>query len=131
MNGIRRDILEMLTGIRSEASPRRSIKIIPNDFPYPEKKLDFHANVFNARARRFYERHGASVVEPAFETLSATTGKTVMTTRYCIRYQLNLCPGMQPPGSPVKGPLRLKDAHHTYRLDFDCGQCRMFVTLER
>jgi len=131
LNGIRRDVLEKLTIVRQKAYPRQSIKIIPNDFPYPEKKLDFHANVFNAQARRFYERHGASVIEPALETLLAATGKTVMTTRYCIRHQLNLCPGTHPSGSPVQEPLRLKDAHHTYRLDFDCRQCRMLVTLER
>ncbi|MEN6375469.1 MAG: U32 family peptidase [Smithella sp.] len=131
LNGIRRDVLERLTAIRSEAYLRQSIKIIPNDFPYPEKKLDFHANVYNAQARQFYERHGASVVEPALETLSNATEKTVMTTRYCLRYQLDLCPGMQHPAFPVKEPLRLRDAHHTYRLEFDCRKCRMFVILEK
>ena len=99
MNGIRRDVLEALTGIRHETYPRQSITFTPNDAPYPEKKLDFHANVFNALARQFYERHGAAVTEPAFEALSDTAGKTVMTTRYCIRHQLDLCPKAQQFGS--------------------------------
>jgi putative protease len=120
----------MLTGIRHETYPRPNIPFTPNDAPYPEKKLDFRANVANALAQRFYERHGATVTEPAFESLSDTTGKTVMTTRYCIRYQLDLCPKLQHPGRPVKEPLRIRDAHHTYRLEFDCRQCRMFVVLE-
>jgi putative protease len=92
--------------------------------------LDFRANVANALARRFYERHGAVVTEPAFENLSDTNGKTVMTTRHCIRYQLDMCPREQSPCCPVQEPLRIRDAHHTYRLEFDCRQCRMFLILE-
>ncbi len=130
LNSIRRDALEALTQIRFRAYPRQSIEFTPNDTPYPEKNLDFHANVFNALARQFYERHGAAVTEPAFEIIIETTGKTVMTTRYCIRHQLDLCPKMNPSGRTVKKPLRLRDAHHTYRLEFDCEQCRMFVIME-
>jgi putative protease len=130
LNGIRRDVLEALTVIRRETYPRQNITFTPNDAPYPEKKLDFHANVMNDLARRFYERHGAAVTEPAFEALSDTTGKTVMTARYCIRHQLDLCPKVQRSGRPVKEPLRLRDAHHTYRLEFDCRQCNMFLIME-
>ncbi len=130
LNGIRREVLEKLTSIRQEACPRQEIPFTPNNTPYPEKTLDFHANVFNALARQFYERHGATVAEPALETLSDTTGKTVMTTRYCIRHQLDMCPKLQQALHSVKEPLRLRDAHHTYRLEFDCRQCRMFVILE-
>ena len=111
--------------------PRRIVKLSPNEVPYPEKELDFRANVFNKRARSFYERHGASVIEPALETFSAATGKTVMTARYCLRYQLDLCPRMQHPVSSLKEPLRMRDAHHTYRLEFDCDKCRMFVIMEK
>jgi len=131
LNGIRRDVLEKLTAVRQKAYPRRIVKLFPNEVPYPEKELDFRANVFNERARSFYERHGASVVEPALETFSVATGKTVMTARYCLRYQLDLCPRMQHPGSSLKEPLRMRDAHHTYRLEFDCDKCRMFVILEK
>jgi len=131
LNGIRRDVLEELTKIRREKYPRSIIPFTPNDAPYPVKELDFHANVFNALARRFYERHGATVTEPAFEALSDTTGKTVMTTRYCIRHQLDLCPTKaQRSVRTVKEPLRLRDAHHTYRLEFDCRKCKMFLILE-
>ncbi|MFA5321312.1 MAG: U32 family peptidase [Smithella sp.] len=130
LNGIRRDALDALTKIRLGKHPRHNIMFTPNDAPYPEKNLDFHANVFNALARRFYERHGAAVTGPAFEALSDIDGKTVMTTRYCIRHQLDLCPKLQYPDRKIKEPLRLKDAHHTYRLECDCRQCRMFVIME-
>ena len=130
LNGIRRGVLEALTQTRFGAYPRQNIPFTPNNAPYPEKKLDFHANVFNALARLFYERHGAAVTEPAFEALADTTGKPLMTTRYCIRHQLDLCPKAQRSVQKIKEPLRLRDAHHTYRLEFDCRQCRMFLIME-
>lgn len=129
LNGIRRDVLEKLTAVRQSVYARQVIPFLPNDTPYPEKHIDFHANILNAQARKFYERHGAIVTEPAFETLSDIAGKTVMTTRYCIRYQLDLCPKPQRPIHPIKEPLKLKDAHHTYRLEFNCKECRMFIVL--
>jgi putative protease len=130
LNGIRRDVLEMLTRIRLEKYPCQTIQFIPNNAPYPEKKLDFRANVVNEHARQFYKRHGTEIIEPAFEALSDTTGKTVMTTRYCIRHQLDLCPKHNQSSRSPKEPLRISDKHHTYRLAFDCRQCRMLVILE-
>jgi hypothetical protein len=130
LNGIRRDVLEALTRIRLEKYPRGTIQLMPNNAPYPEKTLDFRANVLNEYARRFYKRHGAKIIEPAFETLSDTTGKTVMTTRYCIRHQLDLCPGYCQSNLPPREPLRMNDRHHSYRLEFDCQQCQMLVILE-
>lgn len=130
LNGLRREVLEKLTQVRMETYPRVRMPFTPNDFPYPQKSLDFHANVLNALAWKFYERHGATVTEPAFEALSNVAGKTVMTTRYCIRHQLDLCPKLQHGARPVREPLRLRDAHHTYRLEFDCRKCRMLVVLE-
>ena len=130
LNAIRRDVLETLTRIRLEKYPRQTIQFIPNNVPYPEKRLDFHANVLNEHARRFYERHGAEIIEPAFEALSDTAGKTVMTTRYCIRHQLDLCHKYCQSSHLPREPLRISDKHHTYRLEFDCRQCRMLVILE-
>ncbi len=104
LNSIRRDVLETLTRIRLEKYPRQTIQLKPNNIPYPVKTLDFHANVLNEHARQFYARHGTEITEEAFETLSDTVGKTVMTTRYCIRHQLDLCPrysqSSHPPGNP-------------------------------
>jgi 23S rRNA 5-hydroxycytidine C2501 synthase len=130
LNGIRRESLEKLARVRQETYRREEKPFHPDDIPYPENKLDFHANVMNALARKFYEHHGAIITEPAFEALSDITGKTVMTTRYCIRYQLDLCPKLQSPRLSIKEPLHLRDAHHTYRLEFDCRECRMFLILE-
>ena len=130
LNSIRRDVLETLTRIRLEKYPRQTIQLKPNNIPYPARTLDYHANVMNEYAWRFYARHGTEISEEAFETLSDTVGKTVMTTRYCIRHQLDLCPRYNKPSHPLREPLRISDSHHTYRLEFDCRQCRMLVILE-
>ncbi len=131
LNALRRDVLEALTKARLDGYLRHEIPFAPNNAPYPIRSLDYHANVTNSMARKFYERHGTIVVEPAFETLSDIAGKTVMTTRYCIRHQLDDCPKTLASATPHKEPLRLKDAHHTYRLEFDCRHCRMAVVLEK
>ncbi len=130
VNSIRRDALEALTGIKLERYHRQTIPFVPNDSPYPRKELDFHANVLNEQARRFYERHGARIVERAFETIKNANGRTVMTTRYCIRYHLDLCPKQRRTARLPEEPLRLEDKHHRYRLEFDCRRCRMAVILE-
>jgi len=129
LNSLRRNVLDQLTRIRQESDLRQTIPFVPNSVAYPEKILDYRANVANSRALAFYKRHGAMVIEPAFEYLSDHTGKTVMTTRYCIRYQLDLC-SRSSPGQTIQEPLRIRDAHHTYRLHFDCDRCTMSVILE-
>ena len=130
VNGLRREVLDTLTDIRQKRHLIQRIPFLKTQFPYPDKKLDFRANVLNTQAQKFYERHGASLVEPAFETLCNISGKTVMTTRYCIRYQLDLCPKEYRSRKAVQEPLHLHDAHHTYRLEFDCQKCNMLVILE-
>lgn len=132
----RRLLLEQLEKIRLEKHPKILAPFKPNSVPYPEKRLDFHANILNQLARRFYERHGAEVAEPALETLPDSSGadllgKEVMKTRYCLRYQLDACPQCESSGGTLAEPLRLSDGHHVYRLRFDCAQCRMSVILER
>ncbi len=131
LNGIRREVLETLSWIRLEKYPRHIAALTVNNTPYPEKKMDYRANAFNEKARQFYKRHGVDSIEPAFETLSDTVGKTVMTARYCIRYQMDLCHKENKSDRHSEGPLRITDGHHTYRLEFDCRQCRMSVILEK
>jgi 23S rRNA 5-hydroxycytidine C2501 synthase len=125
LNRIRREVLEALANTRTERFPRQTAVFIQNDVPYPQKRLDFRANVFNQKARKFYERHGAVVMEPAFETISEATGREVMRTRYCLRYELDACLKADGPHRRLEEPLRISDGRHTYLLKFDCNACRM------
>ncbi|MBU0992560.1 MAG: U32 family peptidase [Proteobacteria bacterium] len=130
LNDIRRKALENHTQIRFQAFPRQRVQLAPNSVAYPETELTFNANVLNGYAQKFYRRHGVRHVEPAFETLLNATGKTVMTTRYCIRHQLDACLKRPEHKHLLKEPLRIDDGRHRYRLAFDCKECRMSVILE-
>jgi collagenase-like PrtC family protease len=127
LNGIKRQVLAELARIRLEKYPRKIVTLIRNNVPYPQKQLDFRANVLNEQARSFYKRHGAEIMEPAFEVLSDIMGKEIMRTRYCLLHQLESCPKSRQSHSRIKEPLRISDGHHSYLLKFDCEQCRMSV----
>jgi 23S rRNA 5-hydroxycytidine C2501 synthase len=127
LNGIKREVLTKLAMIRHERYPHVTAIFKSNQIPYPEKQLDYRANVFNEHARCFYERHGAEVLEPAFESLSDAAGKEVMRTKHCLRFELDACPKFGRPLQQLKEPLRISDAHHQYLLQFDCEACRMSI----
>ncbi|MDR1726584.1 MAG: U32 family peptidase [Acidobacteriota bacterium] len=141
LNRMRRDSLAELAKVREANRPRPTAPVVPNDVPYPEKQVDFRANVLNRLARAFYERHGAQVVEPALESFPAEAaagvarGREVMRTKYCLRHQLDAClrEGGEGGGGArrIPAPLRLRDNLHVYRLEFDCERCRMSVVLEK
>ncbi len=131
LNRIRRTLLADLQKTRIQNYPQSIMARAKNSVPYPEKKLDYRANVFNMHARRFYEHHGAQVTEPAFEALPEPSGREVMRTRHCILYELDACLKQDRPRRRFKGPLKLTDGHNTYLLKFDCGACRMSLIYVR
>jgi len=49
---------------------------------------------------------------------------TLMTCHHCIRYANGLCP--KETGKPV-GPLFIRNGENTFRLEFDCKKCFMYV----
>jgi 23S rRNA 5-hydroxycytidine C2501 synthase len=130
LNSLRRQCLEELTKIRLEKYQHKDSVFAPNNVQYPTKKLDFHANILNDNARRFYARHGAEVLEPAFETFSNVKGRQVLTSRYCIRRRLGACLRADKPQLVLKEPLRIRDEHYIYLLVFDCRNCRMSAIFE-
>ncbi len=88
INEMRRNVFEQLSEIRLANYVREEHQLVKTSHPYPETKLDFMYNVSNKTARKFYERHGVTEIEKAFE-LQWDPGKSrVMTTKYCIKYEL-------------------------------------------
>ncbi|MGB5158216.1 peptidase U32 family protein [Desulfobacterium sp. N47] len=130
INRLRREALQLLDQIRVKRYQRKTAVFSPNTASYPETTLGFQANVLNQQAKRFYARHGTVVSEPALEAGGNPTGKRIMTTRYCIRHQLDACPRHTPKAISLKEPLRLTDNHRNYRLSFDCNLCVMHIYLE-
>ncbi len=129
LNAARRDLIERLIEVRETNRPRQQSTIEKNAVPYPEKHLSFLGNVLNAKAKAFYHRHGAERIEPAAESGLDMTGRTVMTTKYCLRQQLGLCPGR---GSKKQAePLILQDQDdRQYEVHFRCGPCGMDIILK-
>jgi putative protease len=129
VNEVRREVLELLMEIRVKEYHREESQIVPTDHPFPVENLDFTYNVSNKMARQFYHRHGVKEIEKAFE-LQWEPGKSrVMTTKYCVKYELGKCPRFQREtmGEKVKEPLVLKQGEIEYKLKFNCKPCEMEI----
>ncbi|MEA5427810.1 peptidase U32 family protein [Arcicella lustrica] len=129
VNEIRREVLEQLVDIRIKEYHREEYQIQKTDHPYPVQKLDFMYNVSNKMARAFYKRHGVTEIEKAFE-LQWDPGKArVMTTKYCVKYELGKCARFQRDtmGEKLVEPLTLKHGENEYKLKFNCKPCEMEI----
>jgi len=129
INEMRRDVLDTLIETRIEEYHREEFQITKTDHPYPVSTLDYTYNVSNKLARQFYERHGVTEIEKAFE-LQWDPGKSrVMTTKYCVKYELGKCARYQRDtmGTKVVEPLTLKHGENEYKLKFNCKPCEMEI----
>lgn len=129
VNEIRREVLEKLIDIRVKAYHREEFQITKTDHPYPVSTLDYTFNVSNKMARAFYKRHGVTEIEKAFE-LQWDPGKArVMTTKYCVKYELGKCARFQRDtlGEKLVEPLTLKHGENEYKLKFNCKPCEMEI----
>ena len=129
VNEIRREVLEKLVDVRISEYHREEKQIEKTDHPYPSENLDFTYNVSNKLARQFYHRHGVKEIEKAFE-LQWDPGKSrVMTTKYCVKYEIGKCPVYQRDtmGEKIKEPLVLKQGEIEYKLKFNCKPCEMEI----
>lgn len=129
INEMRRTVYEQLSEIRLKNYVRKEHQLVKTSHPYPETKLDFMYNVANKTARKFYERHGVTEIEKAFE-LQWDPGKSrVMTTKYCIKYELERCPKYHRENmdKKLKEPLVLKQGELEYKLKFNCKPCEMEI----
>ena len=129
VNEIRRVVLEQLIDIRLKEYHREEFQIQKTDHPYPVSQLDFTYNVSNHMAKAFYKRHGVTEIEKAFE-LQWDPGKSrVMTTKYCVKYELGKCARFQRDtmGEKVVEPLTLTHGENEYKLKFNCKPCEMEI----
>jgi 23S rRNA 5-hydroxycytidine C2501 synthase len=129
VNEIRREVLEKLIDVRINEYHREEFQITKTNHPYPVQELDFTYNVSNNLARAFYKRHGVTQIEKAFE-LQWDPGKArVMTTKYCVKYELGKCARFQREtmGEKLVEPLTLTHGENAYKLKFNCKPCEMEI----
>lgn len=126
LNALRRDAVERLEAARA-AAYRRPPRLPAAEPPavYPEGELSYLGNVSNRLARRFYERHGVTLIADAYECNQEKGAVSLMITKHCLRYNFNLCP------KEVKGirpdPMTLVRGNERLTLRFDCKRCEMHV----
>ncbi len=129
-NELRRAAVHALRDAREKNRPLLAGGVQENDFPFPVQELDYRGNVLNQKAADFYQRHGVSRIEPAAESGLDLRGRRVMTSKYCLKYELDACP-RHGGKVTVQEPLTLVDEDgHRLRLVFDCGNCEMGVHFE-
>jgi len=126
LNALRRDAAEQLEAARLAAHPR-PLRAAPaaTPVPYPQEELTYLGNVFNAKARQFYEKHGVKLIAEAYEANQEKGMVSLMITRHCLRYSFNLCPKEVKHLKP--DPMTLVNGNEKLILKFDCKACEMHV----
>jgi collagenase-like PrtC family protease len=133
INALRRETIEKLERARIAAyvRPPRREPVQPPAI-YPEDTLSYLANVYNRKARQFYERHGVQAVAAAYEANEELGEVPLMITKHCLRYSYSLCPkeakgviGVQ--GTVTAEPMTLVNGKDRMTLRFDCKKCEMHV----
>jgi len=133
INALRREVIEQLQANRAVAyqRPTRREPVEPPAI-YPEDTLSYLANVYNHRAREFYEKHGVKAIAAAYEANEELGEVSLMITKHCLRFSYAMCPkeakgvlGVQ--GTITAEPLTLISGKDRYTLRFDCKKCEMHV----
>ena len=133
INALRREAVAALEAART-AAYRRPLRKPAGEPPatYPDPSLSYLANVYNDAARRFYARHGVTLIDAAFEAHEESGEVSLMVTKHCLRFSFNLCPKQAKGVTGVQGqiraePMTLVSGGEKYTLRFDCRPCEMHV----
>jgi collagenase-like PrtC family protease len=133
INALRRDAIAAHETARLAAWQRPERKAATTPPPvYPDLQLSYLANVYNDKARAFYQKHGVQLIDAAYESHEEAGEVSLMITKHCLRFSFNLCPkqakGVQGVQGQVKAePMTLVSGEDRYTLRFDCKPCEMHV----
>ena len=135
LNELRRKAIEELLALRIEHFRPQETANVTTDTPYYLNALDGRANVVNRKAEEFYRRHGVTLIqrgpdEPQNRLLHSDKNFPLMTTKYCLRYELGQCLKLKNNAtvSPeYKGNLFLLNNGRKFKLCFDCTKCEMQI----
>jgi collagenase-like PrtC family protease len=128
LSELKRKAFDELTKKRLAQYIREEIKIEPNSYPYHQKKVSYEENISNNKAEQFYRRHGFTNFTKAYELQAKMPCQLLMTTKHCIRKELDLCLLCNPGGSAQKNnSLFIEDNTGKYQIEFDCKRCEMKI----
>ena len=133
VNGLRRDAIDQLQDARDRGYERPALRAKTQPLAiYPEDTLSYLANVYNKKARQFYEKHGVKMIAAAYEANKELDEVPLMITKHCLRFSHGLCPkeakgviGVQ--GTVTAEPMTLINGNDRFTLKFDCKPCEMHV----
>lgn len=88
---------------------------------------DYLRNITNEAHRAIYEDFGAKTIEYGLDKTGDYADKSLMTCKYCLRYELGWCKKNPTVSNVPKDPLYLISGKHRFRMGFDCGKCEMHI----
>lgn len=127
INELRRLAFDNHLVARQEAYSRQDSQFQKNETPWLSNTATYLDNITNRYARDFYQRHGVTEFDIAPQGLKGEDDVALMTTKYCIKAQLGICPKISPKVKKLAEPLTLTDKTGVYELEFNCAQCEMVL----
>ncbi len=103
------------------------VEVTKNDIPWPASEVSYLDNIYNQKAEAFYRRHGVVNIDRKTLRAGDVADCALMTTKYCIKAQLEICPKMGKKADVFAGTLAIVDNTGEYELGFDCSKCEMTV----
>ena len=127
LSDLRRQVTAGLERVRLDSYVRPGLGASANP-KYPIEKLTYLGNVMNAQARTFYQDHGVTGIDDAFEKTQPDSA-TVMFCRHCIKNALGICTRNSKRDLRLQEPLWLVSQDgRRFGLKFDCSRCQMEIT---
>ena len=124
INETRRELLQKLTIKRLQNYKRPTQKPISYS-KYPDKTVDYRANIYNNEAEKFYQNCECNVSEKALESCTnIRSGVELMRTKHCLRYAAGLC---SKETKYNKQLFLIDEKGKQYPLQFDCKNCEMII----
>ena len=123
-------INELKTKAVERLTAERVVHFRPVDVPLcyrPEpmfQHADYLRNITNESHKAVYEDFGAQTIEYGLDKTEDYADKTVMTCKYCLRYEVGWCSRKSSEKCPPQ-PLYLVSGRFKFRLVFDCASCVM------
>ena len=132
LNELRRKAIDALQDKRIEKFHPKDKMLVQNNIPYFTSEIDGRVNVVNKKSEAFYRRHGVTTIErgPDQPGVEFKDGFPLMTTKYCLRYELGQClmhKNNKTVSPDFAGDLFLQNNGRTFKMTFDCKQCEMQI----
>ena len=135
LNELRRNAIKILSDYRVKHFTPVAHTRVDTGCQLSETSVDYRANIENNKAESFYKHHGVSEVARGLEQHPEYGGKALMTTKYCLRYEIGCCLQGKCESKPLydvkpEDKLILHNNGHRFRLEFDCAECLMRIYSE-